>query len=321
MRIYNQILLLSVFAMIGVCAIPLSVYAYQIEMLTDIPMQRDFVIGPGKIEVIVNPGEQKTVNVMVTNRMGDERIFNLGVEDFTGSRNTETTVVLLGEGRGPYSLKDYLLIEEKSFVLKHGERATIPVTISVPSDAEPGGLYGSVLVSTVSKPSTAATSEISGGAAIVSRIGSLFFVRIPGEVKEDGSLKDFSTVNGQKFFSSGPIPLVILFENNGSVYLNPYGEISIKNIMGSEIGSALVEPWFALPDSLRVREISWDKSFLFGRYVATVKINRGYDDIVDEASVAFWIIPWKVVLIGLFGIISILLLLRFVISKFEIRMK
>ncbi len=321
MRTYNRKFFFSVFVVIGIFSMPLNVYGYQIETLTDIPLQRDFVIGPGKMEVVVNPGEQKTVNIIVTNRMGDERIFNLGVEDFKGSRNIETTVVLLGEGRGPYSLKDYLLIKEKSFVLKHGERAIIPVTISVPSDAEPGGLYGSVLVSTVSKPGTSSASEISGGAAIISRIGSLFFVRVPGDVKEDGSLKDFSTVNSQKFFSAGPIPLVILFENNGSVYLNPYGEISIKNIMGSEIGDALVEPWFALPDSLRVREISWNKGFLFGRYTATVKINRGYDDIVDEKSLSFWVIPWKIVLGG-FGVILVLLLsIRFVASKFELKRK
>ncbi len=321
MRKLTRILFSSIFFVIGLYFVPFFAHAYQIEMLTDIPMQRDFVIGPGKMEVVVNPGETKTVNVMVTNRMGDERIFNLGIEDFTGSRSLDTTVVLLGEGRGPYSLKDYLLIEEKSFVLKHGERAIIPVTISIPSDAEPGGLYGSVLISTVSKPSTAASGEVSGGTAIVSRIGALFFVKIPGDVKEDGLLKDFSTVNGQKFFGGGPIPLVILFENNGSVYLNPYGEISIKNIMGSEIGSTIVEPWFALPDSLRVREISWDKGFLFGRYVATVKINRGYDDIIDEASVAFWVIPWKVVLTGFVGILVLLFMIRFVLSRFEIRMK
>ena len=321
MRTYNRILFLFFLAVSGICAVPWYVYAYQVETLPNTPLERDFVVGPGKIEVIINPGEKKTVNITVTNRMGDERIFDLNTEDFTGSRDTQKTVVLLGEDRGPYSLKDYIATEKKSFVLKHGERATIPVTISIPSDAQPGGLYGSVLVSTVSKPSTIGGTEVNGGAAIVSRIGTLFFIRVPGKVKEDGSVKEFSTANNQVLFGGGPIPLDILFENNGSVYLNPYGEISIKNMFGSEVGSAPVDPWFSLPSSLRLREISWDKNFLFGRYTATVKINRGYDDIVDEKSVSFWVIPWKIVL-GVFGAILVLLLsLRFVASKFEIKKK
>ena len=28
----------------------------------------------------------------------------------------------------------------------------------------------------------------------------------------------------------------------------------------------------------------------------TAKVNRGYDDIVDEVSTTFWVLPWKIVL-------------------------
>ncbi|MEK7555926.1 MAG: hypothetical protein AAB523_01400 [Patescibacteria group bacterium] len=296
--------------------------AYEIQELDDKSIIGDFVIGPAKAEVVVEPGTQKTLNIIVTNRMGDERVFNLSVEDFTGSRNAEEPVVLLGDERGPYSLKDYLSFAEKSFVLKHGQRATIPVTISIPVDSEPGGRYGSVLVTTTSKPAEGETvGATTGGATIVSRIGALFFVRIPGVVAEDGELQSFTVASDKKFFLDGPVPFHLLYENNGSVYLNPYGEITIKNMLGETVGGLKVEPWFAMPDSLRLREVSWDRDFLLGRYTAEAKINRGYGDIIDEASVTFWVVPIKLVLSVFVGLLLLLLIIRFIGSRFEFRRK
>jgi len=296
----------------------LPLFAYSVETLPGMPVSNDFVVGPGKQELTLNPGESKTIDLTVTNRMGEDKTFSIGVEDFTGSQNVDQTVVLLGDDRGPYSLKDYISVPEKEFTLKHGERATIPVTISIPADAEPGGLYGSVVVSTVSRPSS---GEGSGAAAVVSRIGTLFFVTVPGAVAREGDLQSFKIAGGKHVFSSGPIQFQLLFQNTGAIHLDPYGEIDIKNILGEEVGQMIVDPWFALPDSLRLREVSWDRGTLFGVYTATAKINRGYDDIIDEKSVTFVVVPWKYLLAAFGAAFLLILLVRFIASKFEIRRK
>jgi len=279
-------------------------------------VNKDFVVGPGKVELELNPGESKTAIITVTNRMGDTRLFSLGVEDFTGSRNPQETVVLLGDERGPYSLRDFLQFESQTVELKDGERALIPVTVTLPTDAEPGGRYGSVLVSVTTKAAEAAQRS-----AIVSRLGALFFVRVPGEVQEEGELTGFTTANNKKFFGQGPIDFRLLYENNGSVYVNPYGEIQVKNLIGEEVGMVQVEPWFSLPQSLRVREISWNRSFMFGRYTAVASINRGYGDIVDTATVSFWVIPWKIALAGFAGLFVLIFCIRFVVTRFEFKRK
>ncbi len=279
-------------------------------------VNKDFVVGPGKVELELNPGESKTAVIMVTNRMGGTRMFSLEVEDFTGSKDPAEVVVLLGDERGPYSLKDFLKFENKTFELKNGERAIIPVTVTLPTDAEPGGRYGSVLVSTTAKDSVAAQS-----AAVVSRLGVLFFVKIPGEVENDGVLAGFNTLNGKKILGGGPVTFRLLYENNGSVYLNPYGEIRIKNIIGEEVGVVEVEPWFAMPQSLRLREVSWNRPFLFGRYTAIASINRGYDNIIDTSTLSFWIIPWKIALGAFAGIFILVLVIRFILTRFEIKRK
>ena len=297
--------------------------AYEIQDLENVAVSKDFVLGPGKIELFMDPGDEASRELLITNRLGKTMDFNVEIEDFRGSRDINENVVLLGQERGPYSLKDYILPERYQFSLNHGQRMILPVKIKIPLDAEPGGLYGSVIITT-SNPQEKLKSEkekAAGQVKVVSRLGALLFVRVGGDVQEDGLLKDFGIKNNQRFFEKTPIAFKILFENNGSIHLLPYGLIEIKNIASKKIDEVKIDPWFVMPDSLKLREITWDKKPLFGKYTATISVNRGYDDIIDQQSLSFWIIPWKIVLAAVIVLILIALFLRWLFSKFEIRRK
>lgn len=282
----------------------------------------DFVVGPGKVDVALKPGETRIVEMMVTNRTGERRIFNLTVEDMTGSDDPSTPVILLGDERGPYSLKDYLKVPHARFELNHNERARIPVTISIPADAEPGGLYGSMLVDTVAiEADSGETSETVPQSAIIARIGTLFFVTVEGETNHEGTLKEFGTIGKQQFFGNGPVTFGVLYENTGSIHLAPYGELRIVNMIGEEVGVVQLEPWFILPNSTRLREISWDREFLFGRYTATIELERGYDNIVDSMSFSFWILPWKMLGLAFGALFIVIFLFRAFFRTFEFKRK
>lgn len=282
----------------------------------------DFVVGPGKIDVTLKPGESTVIEMTVTNRTGEKRIFNLTTEDMTGSDDPSIPVVLLGSDRGPYSLRDYIHIPEYHFELDHNERARIPVTINIPADAEPGGLYGSVLVDTVAiEAESGTTGNASPQSAIVARIGTLFFVTIPGVVEKEGALKTFGTVPPRTFYQSGPISFGVLFGNTGSIHLAPYGEVRVTNMLGEEVGSVDLEPWFIFPHATRLREITWDREFLFGRYTATISLNRSYDDIIDTKSFSFWVLPWKVLLLGFIGVFVTVFLIRTFFRTFEFSLR
>lgn len=282
----------------------------------------DFVVGPGKIELSINPGETKTVEITVSNRTGGPRFFEIVTEDATGSTDPTQSLKLLGDDRGPYSLKDYIHVQAPRFELPHNTRARIPVTVSVPPNAEPGGLYGSLLVSTVSTEARQGDGQgTAPQSAVVARIGALFFVTIPGDVAKDGVLKDFTTVPPQTFYQSGPLTFGLLFENRGSIHLAPYGEIRIRNFFNEEVGFIELDPWFVLPSAVRLREIEWNREFLFGRYTAIAYINRSYDDVIDEKTFVFWVLPWKP-LTGGFGVIFFFLfMIRTFFKKFEFKRK
>lgn len=306
-------------------AAPASGPSFTTEML-DAPLDGnipgDFVVGPGKAELVIEPGASRTIELVVTNRTGETRTFNFEVEDAVGSYNTNTPVVLLGDDRGPYTLKDYISYPQESFDLAHNERARIPVTVSIPANAESGGKYGSLLVTTVSKKADSNTAEgASASSAIVSRVGTLFFVTVPGDIQRDGVLQSFAPVPNQKVFGDGPVNFQILFENKGNIHLNPYGEIRIVNFLGEEVGFVELDPWFALPQSLRAREVSWNRELLMGRYTATAHINRGYDDVIDTQSVTFWVLPWKIVVPVFVGLFVLFFLVRFFSKNFEFKRK
>lgn len=279
----------------------------------------DFVVGPGRNEIELSPGETVVKEVTVTNRITDDRKFRLEVEDIEGSSDGSRAVDLRGDEIGPYSIRDYISFPENEFMLELGERARIPVTITVPPDAEPGGYYGSVLVSTVR--SSDSKEEALARSPIIARVGSLFFLRVKGDVVEEGHTQSISMIDDKMWYEEGPVSMGILYENKGSVHLNPYGQLSVKNMFGEEVGYVELEPWFVLPTSLRVREITWDREFLLGRYTVEAKINRGYGDIVDEVSVSFWVLPWKIVG-GIFFILFIVIFgTRAFFRRFEFKRK
>ncbi len=322
MKIYIFILAAAVFAGWFLPA-GNSALAYSIEDKTDIPVFGDFVVGPTKNEFFLNPGQTGAQETYVINRMGRAMSFKIDIEDFSGSYDPQETVKYYGGERGPYSLKDYLKPEVSEFILSHGQKIFFKVEVSVPEDAEPGGRYGAIIVSTnpVGVETEAEEGKAATGVLIKSRIASLFFVRVRGDVQEQGALKDFKLVSPAAFYDRGPIKFTLSFQNDGSVHLTPYGVVEVTNMLGKNAGSAEVDPFFAMPVSLRTREISWDKGWLLGRYTATLNLNRGYDDIVDQKSVSFWVIPWKILFSGFAAIVLAVIFFRWIFSKFEIRMK
>jgi hypothetical protein len=289
---------------------------FKVEQLSGLVNQGDFVVGPGRVELELKPGQSAVYEVSLANRIDDNRSFSLVFEDVAGTEDAKRSVIFLGEERGPYTVKDYLSVPENSLKLNLGERARIPVTISVPEDAEPGGYYGGLLISTI-KDDGKDEGPGTARSPIVARVGTLFFITVPGEVVKSGETKAVSVLNKKWWYEKGPINMAVLFENTGSVHLNPYGEARIKNIFGEEVGFVELEPWFVLPKSLRSREFSWDRELLFGRYTVFVSINRGYDDIIDEYTLVFWVLPWKVLLATFLGIFTVIFGLRLFFKKFE----
>lgn len=298
---------------------PQSAMAYIVE---DLNFQNtgDIVVGPGKTELWMDKGDKYTKELLISNRSGQKKLFQIKVEDFRGSRGEDQTVQFMGDEIGPFSLKDYVRPEITEIILSHGQRLRLPVQIDVPETAEPGGMYGAVLVSAINIDDDALDldkDKAAGSMKVVTRLASLFFVRIKGDVLENSYMKDFKT--NKRFYESGPISFTMLYENNGSVHESPYGVIEIKNMLGRKIDEIQVDPWFVMPDSLRTRELKWERGLLFGKYTAVASVNRGYQNIIDKKSYDFWVVPWKILGAGIVITVLLIWLFIWIIGHFEIK--
>ncbi|MCA9363846.1 DUF916 domain-containing protein [Candidatus Kaiserbacteria bacterium] len=321
-KVVLALVLISTFALSDIVRAQETENPYPIDQLIGDKVVGDFVLGPGRVELEIAPGESKTVELTVSNRIGRDQEFVITTEDVTGSTNEDTPIVLLGNDTGPYSMKEYVSVPQERFTLAHNTRARIPVTITIPPNADPGGRYGTVLVQTVSvRADDVPGAPGAPSSAVISRVGTIFFITIPGSVEQEGYLTRFGTVPEQKVYQSGPIPFGVLFENSGSIHLIPHGEIRVANMLGEEVGVLPLEPWFVLPRSVRLREVSWDREFLFGRYTATAYVARGYGEDIDELSYTFWVLPWKLVGIVFVIFFVSIFLIRLFFRTFEFKRK
>lgn len=313
-----QIFFLAIIGLLIALAPISAISASRISQLT-VENKGDFVLEPGKIEIFLNPGETVTRNISVINRTNKKADYKIEIEDFVGSDNPNTPVLLLGNDKSPYSFKDNLVPETNTFSLGFGQKIELPIEIKAPANAQPGGFYTSVIVSSVPSEEELAAQT---GAKIISRVGVLMFIRINGPVEQNGEVTDFRIGEGKgSLMQKGPVPFEILFKNSGSVHLVPYGEIHIKNMLGKQVASIPVDAYFSLPKSVRYRQVEWKQERLFGRYTAELTMNDGYDGKTDVKKIAFWVIPWMYIVITLAVLFLISFMVYYVKSRFEFKRK
>ena len=123
------------------------------------------------------------------------------------------------------------------------------------------------------------------------------------------------------FYEKRPEGFEIAFKNSGNVHLVPYGTISIRNLFGTTVKTLPVDAYFVLPDSIRYREVKWDEGFSIGRYTANLSLNKGYATEYENDKLAFWVLPWKILLIIFIGILLIVAILYYFLTRFELRKK
>ncbi len=253
---------------------PIFSFAMQISSFSGVPIKGDMILTPAKIELSMDSGSKSIQYINIINRLGVDAVFNLDTEDFSPASERDGGVALGRAINVSSSLMRYISFDKAPFVLKHGQGARIPITINLPNIVRPGGLYGAVLISGIP------IRNESGATKVVTRLGTLFFVKVNGTLKPTGVLKNVIFNNGQ---------FVIQFKNDGDIYLNPYGIIDIYDSEQRLVRQTQIDPWFVLPGSSRTRTITIS-NLSAGSYIANIALNRGYENIIDNKSISFEIL-------------------------------
>lgn len=300
-----------------------------------LPAKATTIISP-LLELSVDPGQKQSGLVKVFNETSDTLELVASIEPFA------TADIAGTPGYLPLDTKNDFLhwfeLSQTSITLKPHQVAIVPFTVSAPSSAVPGGYYAVIFWRTVSSTNDKIPVNIN------SKVGTLVFLKVNGDIKESGEVTEFGPQPKSDYYFSLPINFLVQFLNSGNIHLNPVGKIEITNWLGQkEILSVNTAKRYVLPQSSRRFEMVWGNPaqgnffqnfwfelvqecnhLAFGKYSATLSLTYGANQsrpITKEIS--FWLIPWR--LITALIVVIIILLIWFKINakinKFKKQLK
>lgn len=275
------------------------------------------MISPSITEEVMQPGEVLTKTIHVVNESSSVRRIYPIVKDFISSgEDGSPRLIEPGSQEGAF-LSSYLRIDEAEGVLINpGGSHDFSFTISMPQNAGPGGYYSALVFGTKAEDVRLNTPDKGAASAVSQQAASLLLVKIPGGANEKAEVKDFSTA---KSFYGTPYKVNFLarIENLGNIHVAPRGVITVSNMFSKDVATVKLNDkgGSILPNSLRKYENSWQDKYGFGRYKAEMALSYGTPANAGGngkqsliATTFFWIIPWKIVMPIVIGLIVLLVL-------------
>jgi hypothetical protein len=210
---------------------------------------------------------------------------NLSVQDFTELEDSYKLDFLSPQDAAnyKYSLSSWISFENPQLQLSPGEKKSVKVFIDKTRITK-GGHYASIL------------AEIGGNANgkdinIRGILSSLLFVRAStGQEIEDARISDFVPLRDGIDY---PDTYMLRFENNGNVYVTPYGLIQVYDPLGNLVGKGVLNEnsLDALPESIRrydTNVTNYQPVLLPGFYTAKIQIHYGKSNQKLSTTVRFF---------------------------------
>jgi hypothetical protein len=275
-------------------------------------------LSPARLEISGDPGQTLTEKMVLINENNDTETFyssyaNFGAQGESGDPSFITATDDLGTW----------ITTQPSIVLKPGESQTIPFTITIPKNAEPGGHFAVVFWGTASPQ----VSSVGIGA----KSGLLVLLSVNGNVKQDAGFLNFNTVNHQFWYSTLPVSFEYRLKNAGGDRIKPVGPLTIRDTIffPAQVLDANPGSGNALPGSTRRFQVDWInythpndyvaptgffakfwsnvnyqwKNFAIGLYSANLNVAYGTNNQHAKATVFFFVFPWQLALVMLIIIV------------------
>lgn len=295
---------------LGATILFVAVYAFTLP--ASVIAQESLVLSvtPPFSQIILVPGDTIRSYVKVVNANPFPLAVYANPVNFssTDEQGTPKFIPLLNDPVDATTFAGWIAVTKDAITIPPESSVNVDYTISVPEAAPPGGHFAAILIGT--RPPEGDDAGVVKTSQVVS---SLFMARVAGDVVEEGQIREFSVA--RTFVPTPRAEFMMRFENTGSVYLQPQGDITIYNMWGKERGFIPVNHKTnfgnVLPKSIRKFSFTWEGTPSItdiGRYKAIATVSYGIDSkrSVDR-TVYFWVIPWKATLIT-FAFIALLVL-------------
>jgi hypothetical protein len=268
-------------------------------------------IQPALFEQQVNPGDQFSTSLTVSNPTAAPRQFTVGIQDISGMKDNGEPVFTTSSVP-QYGVSSWVVLGKTSITVPAGASVIVPFTISVPANAGPGGHYGAIFIS------SGATRPSLNGSGLGYEVGALIELRIAGAATEVAEIKEFST--DKSVYQSPNVTFTASVANEGNVLLQPRGPVDITNMFGQKVGQVVVNDEAAsiFPGAQRSFTALWGGGgFALGQFTAVTTLNYGdTENKTVSASTSFWVIPVIPIAVVLGSIIFFILIFFWAIKMY-----
>jgi hypothetical protein len=266
---------------------------------------------PPRLEVNIKPGEVITKTIRVRNDSTVERAVTVDVRDYIVSDDTGTPIQLdpiqAEASSNRWAAASWVQVSPSHLLIKPGETKAVAVTIIAPEDALPGGHYAMVLNSP-----DAAGSLSESGASIITNVGTLLYIKVPGAIHQEAKIKEFFAPFFQEF---GPINFRTIINNLSDIHISPVGTIKITNWLGQPTSELALQAANIFPYANREFSNVLERKWLFGRYKATLVASYGTTGDFVTSTLFFWVLPWRLITLIAVTILILILLISILSSN------
>jgi hypothetical protein len=274
---------------------------------------------PIPLNVVTKPGKTITADLRVKNNGTTPEKLKIELLKFGANGTSGNPQLQEREPKDTYF--DWVSFSENTFTAEPNVWKTVKMTIKAPPEAA-FGYYLAVLFSraTPDKPTGGASAVEGGVASLV-----LLDVDAPGAKRE---AKVAALTADRKVYEFLPANLDIRLRNSGNTHVSPTGSIFIKRgekqiavlEFNTQRGNILpgtnrsfTSGWndgfphyeVKTEGTKTTKDLKWNFSdlqkFRMGRYTATLVAvyDNGQRDVPIEATVSFWVIPWRILGVAL----------------------
>ncbi|MFY9228155.1 MAG: hypothetical protein WAO28_02410 [Candidatus Microsaccharimonas sp.] len=277
-------------------------------------------IGPPVVSITGNPGQTVEATISLRDVSTTDLYITGQINDFEANGEDGTPKVILDDKTTPYSFKSWVKPIDP-LTLKPKQIKTIKVSISIPANASPGGYYGIVRF-------TGVPPELKGsGVSLNASLGSLIFLKVSGQAKEELTLTEFSANTGgnaSSLLEGAPLNFVQRVKNTGNTFEQPVGLVTVKDMFGKVVATLPINEGkrLILSDSTRKFEQKLDSTvigdkILFGKYTAELVMTYGTSNTEIKKEITIWIIPYKLIGGAVIALIIIFFILRFLVRRYN----
>jgi hypothetical protein len=274
-------------------------------------------LSPARIEINGDPGSTVGGEFTVSNDQTTPQTLYVSYENFN-AQGESGAPAFSSEKSG---LDTWITVTPPEITIAAGQSVKVPYTITIPKNADAGGYFSAIFLS--SAPPSSQTTQVSIGA----KVGVLILLRVNGQITESAGVTQFDRNNHGFFYTTLPVDLQYKFSNNGGDRVEPTGTVTVRNTFF--IPSARIDAnpseGNILPNSVRMFTVEWLthpatvpvegffnqvtyewQNFALGLYSAHLDLTYGTANMHTTKTAWFFVFPWQLVLclLILIGIIG-----------------